>query len=396
MAKQVRIKTKYPGVFLVDSISPATGKPDQIIYIRYKKDGKLIEEKAGRSSVDAMTTAKAAQIRSMRMAGKSLSNTERRAQEQAVKATEAARWPIDRIWTAYNDAHDGRSCAKGDASYFSHIPEHFRKKTPSELITLDLERLRRDLANKKASKGPRIGQPLAPQTIKHVLSLLKRMLRWAADMGHIDQPIHLKFNMPHVDNEKTEFMSSAQLQAYLHALDEEADQDAAAFFRFMLLTGIRRTALLNLQWSDVDFENGYVTLRGEVAKNEKTQTLPLSVGAIDILEKISRYDDSLYIWPGKNNGPREDFRRMGRRLRDKAGLPKDWRPCHMLRHTFASSLASSGVNIYELQKLLTHGSSAMTQRYAHLADDALRRAASVADQILAVRETDDDKQQSAS
>lgn len=54
----------------------------------------------------------------------------------------------------------------------------------------------------------------------------------------------------------------------------------------------------------------------------------------------------------------------------------------MLRHTFASSLASSGVSLYELQKLLTHGSSAMTQRYSHLTDQSLKNAASRMDGVV--------------
>jgi len=46
---------------------------------------------------------------------------------------------------------------------------------------------------------------------------------------------------------------------------------------------------------------------------------------------------------------------------------------------FASTLASSGkVDMYQLQKLLTHKSPAMTQRYAHLRDDALQKASKVA------------------
>ena len=50
-------------------------------------------------------------------------------------------------------------------------------------------------------------------------------------------------------------------------------------------------------------------------------------------------------------------------------------PLHGLRHVFASTLASSGkVDMYTLQKLLTHKSPIMTQRYAHLRDDALKRA----------------------
>ena len=56
---------------------------------------------------------------------------------------------------------------------------------------------------------------------------------------------------------------------------------------------------------------------------------------------------------------------------------------HGLRHAFASHLESSGmVDLYTLQKLLTHGSPLMTQRYAHLADEALRKAAAVADGMV--------------
>jgi len=62
---------------------------------------------------------------------------------------------------------------------------------------------------------------------------------------------------------------------------------------------------------------------------------------------------------------------------------KDFRPLHGLRHTFASMLASSGkVDLYTLQKLLTHKSSEMTQRYAHLRDEALKKASDLAGDII--------------
>ena len=48
-----------------------------------------------------------------------------------------------------------------------------------------------------------------------------------------------------------------------------------------------------------------------------------------------------------------------------------------------NSIASSGqVDMYTLQKLLTHKSPAMTQRYAHLRDDALQRASNLAGDII--------------
>jgi site-specific recombinase XerD len=47
---------------------------------------------------------------------------------------------------------------------------------------------------------------------------------------------------------------------------------------------------------------------------------------------------------------------------------------HDLRHTFASRLVMSGVDLYTVSKLMGHQSLAMTQRYAHLATDYLKSA----------------------
>lgn len=372
---------KYPGVYW--RIDSKTG--ERAYYIRYRlggRESKLIDEPVGKSS-KAMTEAKAAKVRALRMTGKDRSNTERRAQEQAAKEAEAGRWTVERIWIAYQDAHLTQTSLKAWTSLFeNHVRQStISGKTPEELVTLDIERLRRDVSK---AKHKRTGKPLSDQTVKHVLSLLKRILRWAADIGHIAPPAHLKFKMPSVDNEATESMSPEQARAYFQALDEEEDQDAAAYFRFMLLTGIRKSALLALKWEDVDLGRSFLVLRGSSAKSGKTQSIPLSPGAAEVLKGIYR-TDSPFVWPGRDGGQRVDFQRMGRRLRDKAGLPKNFRPCHGLRHCFASWLASSGqVDLYTLQRLLTHGSAAMTQRYAHLADDALKRAASVADSILEI------------
>ncbi|QLA21647.1 tyrosine-type recombinase/integrase [Desulfolutivibrio sulfoxidireducens] len=71
------------------------------------------------------------------------------------------------------------------------------------------------------------------------------------------------------------------------------------------------------------------------------------------------------------------------RITTRARLPKEFRPLHVLRHVSASMLPSScQVDLYTLQKLLTHKSPQMTQRYAHLRDDALRRTSDVAGDVL--------------
>lgn len=205
---------------------------------------------------------------------------------------------------------------------------------------------------------------------------------------------NLIFEMPQVDNQKTEYMTDLQMAAYLAALDAEPDQDAAALPRLALHTGIRRSALLALRWDDCDFEHGIITLRGETAKKRKTDYVPMNDAVRDILMGITRKNE--YVFPGKNGGHRKEIKRITKRVRNNAGLPKDFRPLHGLRHNFASQLASSGkVDIYTLQKLMTHESLAMTQRYAKLADEALKRGANVAADIFqgAAKDQDDETQE---
>lgn len=62
-----RIKTNYPRVFYIQGTSPAMGKPERIFYIRYRKAGKMIEEKAGRQFLDDMTPARTAMLRAERV-----------------------------------------------------------------------------------------------------------------------------------------------------------------------------------------------------------------------------------------------------------------------------------------------------------------------------------------
>ena len=119
-----------------------------------------------------------------------------------------------------------------------------------------------------------------------------------------------------------------------------------------------------------------------VVKKGKTEIIPLTESARSILLAVDR-NQNIYVFPGKDGGPRRAFRRVAQRVKEKAGLPKDFRPLHGLRHAYASFLASSGqVDLYTLQRLLTHSSPQMTQRYAHLSDNALKKAAGIVDKIL--------------
>ena len=192
----------------------------------------------------------------------------------------------------------------------------------------------------------------------------------------------LSFKAPtiKVNNLKTEDLTPEQLAALMEAINDDHDCQAANLMRLALCTGMRRGELFKLQWADIDFERGFITIRGP--KGGRDQTIPLNQAAREVLENHPR-DGSPLCVSGAGRKQRTDIKRPVNRIKAKAGLPADFRPLHGLRHVYASMLVSSGqVDLYTLQKLLTHKSAAMTQRYAHLRDDALRRASDLAGDII--------------
>jgi integrase len=185
---------------------------------------------------------------------------------------------------------------------------------------------------------------------------------------------------PKVHNEKTEDLDPDQLRKLLEAIDTDHDIQAANLMRMALYTGMRRGELFKLKWDDIDFGRGFIHIKDP--KGGPNQVIPLNDATRNVLE-LHPKTGSLYAFPGRSGRQRTEIRKPVNRIKKRAGLPKDFRPLHGLRHVYASMLASSGkVDMYTLQKLLTHKDPKMTQRYAHLRDDALKRAANLAGQLV--------------
>lgn len=376
MASRKRISAVgYAGVFYVEVVR-ATGKGlEKVYYIRYRRDGKLIEEKVGGQYRDNMTAAKASAIRGNRMEGKEGSNTQKREAVRKAREEDASQYTFERLWELFAEDRRGiRSLGDDYSRYNLHIAPHIFNKTVGELTPQDIDKIRKTLEKKEKS----------PQTIKHVLTLIKRILNFALRKGYIEAlPRRLHITMPTVDNKVTENLTQAQIQKLLQVLKAQEDQNLASLVRLALFTGMRRSALLHLKWSDLDFDRGFITLRGDTAKKGNTEIIPMNMQARSILENID-CTTSPYIFPNFSTGkPRENITGFLKKIKQEANLPENFRPLHGLRHAFASWLASSGeVSMYELQKLLTHSSPQMTQRYAHLHDDALKKASDVASSLF--------------
>ncbi|EKO41253.1 MAG: site-specific recombinase XerD [Solidesulfovibrio magneticus str. Maddingley MBC34] len=374
MPAKKRFKTDYPGVYFIEGQAVASGKAERIFYVMYRRDGRLIEEKVGRQFQDNMTAAKAARIRAERIEGRSPSNNARREAEEAAKQAEAGRWTLAKLWAEYSSHKPENHALSTDRSRFeTYIKPTFGEKEPAEVLTLDLDRLRSRL----------LKQGKSPQTVKHVLALFKRLVRFGVQKGLCDSPDPRKqtITMPKVDNEATEDLDADELARLIQAIEDEPNIQAANFMRLAMFTGMRRGELFKLEWRDVDFDRGFIHIREP--KGGKSQKIPLNEAARALLVSHPRVEGSPFVFPGQGGKQRVTIQVASNRIKARAGLPADFRPLHGLRHLFASTLASSGrVDLLTLQKLLTHKSPTMTKRYSHLRDDALKRASEVAGDLL--------------
>ena len=140
--------------------------------------------------------------------------------------------------------------------------------------------------------------------------------------------------------------------------------------------------MFRLEWRDIDFRRDFILIRDP--KGGTDQTIPLNDAAKAVLKKHPKRKGSPFVFPGRSGNMRTDINKAVGAIKKAAGLPKSFRALHGLRHVYASMLASSGkVDLYTLQKLMTHKSPVMTQRYAHLRDHALREASNLAGSIVA-------------
>jgi integrase len=358
-----RHKTTYPGIFYREAERIGGKGLEKVYYIVFKKDGKVFEEKVGRQFKDDMTPSRAARIRAERIEGK------RQSRKEIREAAAEIKWTVGRLWEDYATHKPGNKSLRTDQGRFrKYLEPTLGSKEPQDLAPMDLDRLRIGAAKR-----------LKPQTVKHVIALLVRIINHGARLGLCPG---LSFKAPtiKVHNLKTEDLTPDQMAALMEAINEDYDYQAANLMRLALCTGMRRGELFKLKWADIDFERGYITIRGP--KGGKDQTIPLNQVARGVLENHPR-DESRYVFPGRGGNQRTDIKKPVNRIKARAGLPADFRPLHGLRHVYASMLASSGaVDLYVLQRLLTHKSAGMTQRYAHLRDDALRRASDLAGDLI--------------
>ncbi len=230
----------------------------------------------------------------------------------------------------------------------------------SEVQRKDIAKLHHDLRER-------------PYQANRTLSLLSKMFSladiwgWRPDGSNPCRAVR-RFK----ESKRERFLSeeeTARLGAVLREVEDEMPSAVAAF-RLLLLTGCRMSEIRDLRWEHVKAD--FIEL-----PDTKTggRAVPLGPKARAVLDAIPREDGNPWVIAGRVPGTHlTDLQRPWRRIRKRAGL-EDLR-IHDLRHSYASRALALGESLPMIGSLLGHTQIQTTARYAHLARDSIRSAAS--------------------
>lgn len=150
-------------------------------------------------------------------------------------------------------------------------------------------------------------------------------------------------------------------------------------------SGLRLGEVLNLKLTDID--SGRMILRVNQGKGKKDRNVMLSPALLETLRSYWRASKPrVWLFPSPTGkGPLNEtiIQRAFTQAKMQARIEKPV-SFHSLRHSFATHLLESGVNVRTIQALLGHRSLGTTQRYMHVAGDYLRTTKSPLDRLRQV------------
>jgi len=136
--------------------------------------------------------------------------------------------------------------------------------------------------------------------------------------------------------------------------------------------GLRRSELLNLKIEDIDSKR--MLIRVQRAKGNKDRyTLLSEILLKDLRIYYMEWHPKTFLFEGQNGGQYsgETVLKIVKAAATKAGIRQSITP-HVLRHSFATHLLESGVDLRQIQVLLGHGSSKTTEIYTHVATNTFK------------------------
>jgi integrase len=278
--------------------------------------------------------------------------------------------------------------------YVGEMP--IQKLQPVHLAEL-YAKLLRD-GNKQRGQNAPAG--LSPRTVGHVHRAIHKALKLAVEWGVVQRNAAEVARPPKVDSKELEILAADEARVLLQKLK---GQPLYPIVMLGLATGMRRGELLALRWRDVDLDGGRLRVEQSLEQTKigglrfkapKTKhgrrTISLAPSVVAELRAhwkqqqeqrlrlgLGKAPENALVFPKWDGTPRVPNTTSTEWARALAQLKLPPISLHALRHTHASQLIASGMDILTISRRLGHGSPTITLGVGHLFGSADDRAADV-------------------
>jgi integrase len=227
-----------------------------------------------------------------------------------------------------------------------------------------------DVAKWLAAKSE---EGLALATVEKLRVILGRSFELALEWnvpGVTRNPTH-GIKRPPINNARDRYLTAAEAQRLRMAVANSRNTQLKYIVGLLLLTGARVSELLNAKWQHIDRERQLWLI--PTSKTGKHRHVPLSKAAIDLIDQVPTFEKCDWLLPNpKTKKPFTDVKHAWQTARYEACLPG--LRIHDLRHSAASFMINSGVDLFAVGRVLGHADHKSTMRYSHLANDTLLAA----------------------
>lgn len=263
--------------------------------------------------------------------------------------------------------------------HLEHAKTYQRRPEGTEVI---LRRLTKQFGKQRISD-------ITPQAIEKYLASLRKTLAMST-VEKIRVTLHRSFALaekwglsgsernplkavarPRFENKRERYLTGEEAAKLLKACAASSNTMLLPIVHLLLLTGARKRELLDARWEHVSIERRAWLIPD--SKTGKARYVPLSQAALDVIAGLPRHPGCPWLVPNpETRQPFDNIKNGFATARKAAGL--DGLRIHDLRHSAASFMVNSGVDLYAVGRVLGHADHQSTMRYSHLANDTLLAA----------------------
>lgn len=363
----------YIGIrYLESQIRNHNGRPDRKYYIRYQRDGKTVSEPYGWAS-EGFTPAEAAKARGEIV--RAIQNGEGPTSLKAARETRSAAAAVQkltfrRFWKEYLSCQAEKKAAtvQSEQSWFkTRIDPAIGHKALVDISQIDIERIKSDM----------LKDGMAQRSIQYVVAIIRQVFNEAARRGRFqgDNPARL-VRVRLGDNKRVRFLTRDEAAALLAELDRRS-LDLHDIALMSLRTGMRAGEVFSLTWDCVDFDQGTLFIRDTKSGKNRHAFMTEDVKKMLMVRFTGKPG---LVFPDRNGRTIKRISNSFADAVDALGLNKGITDArqkvvfHTLRHTFASWHVQNETPLFTVAKMMGHTTTAMTERYAHLAPGNMRGA----------------------